>query len=148
MKPAVNTPKAAVKVRFNPQEMETRISSTVSAAIVIEGGTDIFAAPMLIRFDPKMLKLNDVTAGDFLAADGQTPILTKSIQADLGQVQIMLQRPPGSPGVSGPAGVLLNLTFQTLGKGPTSIQIPTIAVRNSQGQQLQVGNPEMKLQIQ
>ena len=142
------TGQSAVKVRFNPPEMESRVSGTVNVAVVIEGGSDIFAAPMVIRYDPKMLKLNDVTAGDFLGADGQTPVMSKNIQADLGQAQIVLQRPPGTAGVSGPAGVLLNLSFQAIGRGPTKIQIPTIAVRNSQGQQVPVGNPEFKLSIQ
>lgn len=128
--------------------MQSRISGTVSVAVMIEGGSDIFAAPMTIRYDPKMLKLNDVTAGDFLAADGQTPVLTKNVQADLGQAQIVLQRLPGTSGVTAPAGVLLNLTFQTLGRGPTTVQIPTIAVRNSQGQTVPVDSPVFRLTIQ
>jgi len=136
------------RVRFNPPEMQSRISGTVSVAVMIEGGSDIFAAPMTIRYDPKMLKLNDVTAGDFLAADGQTPVLTKNVQADLGQAQIVLQRLPGTSGVTAPAGVLLNLTFQTLGRGPTTVQIPTIAVRNSQGQTVPVDSPVFRLTIQ
>jgi len=137
-----------VKIRFNPSQMESRINSTISIAVVIEGGSDIVAAPMTIRYDSKMLRLDDVTAGDFMAADGQTPVLNKNIQQDLGQAQIVLNRIPGTAGVSGPAGVLLNLKFQAIGRGPTKVSIPTIAVRNSQGQTLATGNPEFTVRIQ
>jgi hypothetical protein len=128
--------------------METRISSTVSVAVVVEGGNDVASAPMVIRYDPKMLKLNDVTAGDFLAADGQAPVLTKNIQNDVGSASVVINRPPGMAGVSGPAGTLVNLSFQAIGRGPTTVSIPNLSVRNSQGQVIASGTPEMKLTIQ
>jgi hypothetical protein len=127
--------------------MESRISSAVTVSVVIEGGNDVTGAPMQIRFDPKMLRLNDVTAGDFLGADGQVPVLTKNIQNDSGQAVITISRPPGQPGVSGPAGVLVNLSFQTVNRGATTVTIPNLTVRNSQGQPVATGSPEFLLNI-
>jgi len=136
------------RVKFNPSRMEVRLSSPVAVSVVIESATDVSSAPLTIRFDPKMLHLNDVTAGNFLAADGQTPVLTKNIQNETGMATVTINRPPGVPGVSGPGGVLLNLNFQTVARGSTTVTIPNASVRNSQGQPVGGGNPELTLTIQ
>jgi general secretion pathway protein D len=138
--PAAMAPPAA-RVRFNPLQMETGVNSVAAVSVVLEGGQDVSSAPMMIRFDPKMLRLNDVTAGEFLASDGQAPALNKNIQNDLGTATLVLNRPPGLPGVSSPAGVLVKLSFQTLGRGSTTVAIPSISVRDSQGQPIATGNP-------
>ena len=137
----------AARVRFNPPEMEATVSSSVTVSVEIDGGHDVASAPMVIHFDPKMLKLNDVTAGDFLAADGQTPVLTKNIQNDAGQATVVLNRPPGMAGVTAPGGVLVKLSFQTVTRGSTTVTIPNLSVRDSQGQVIATGNPELKLSI-
>jgi hypothetical protein len=147
--PATAPPAApAARIRFNPMQMETGVNSVVAVSVVLEGGQDVASAPMAIRFDPKMLRLNDVTAGAFLASDGQTPGLAKDIHNDTGAATVALSRPPGLRGVSGPGGVLVNLSFQTLGRGSTTVTIPNISVRDSQGQPIAVGNPaELTLSI-
>jgi hypothetical protein len=127
--------------------MEATVSSSVTVSVEIDGGHDVASAPMVIHFDPKMLKLNDVTAGDFLAADGQTPVLTKNIQNDAGQATVVLNRPPGMAGVTAPGGVLVKLSFQTVTRGSTTVTIPNLSVRDSQGQVIATGNPELKLSI-
>jgi hypothetical protein len=141
-------PAATARVLFNPSQMETRVSSPVSVAVVIEGGNDVASAPMVIRYDPKMVRLNDATAGEFLAADGQTAVVTKNIQNDQGTATVVINRPPGLPGVSGPSGVLAYLNFQAISRGSTTLTISNISVRNSQGQPIAGGNPEMTLRIQ
>jgi hypothetical protein len=87
---------------------------------------------MQIKFDPRFLRLNDVTAGDFLA-QGAQPEFSKNIQNDSGQATLQIARPAGSPGVSG-MGVLVNLVFQAVTRGATSVQITNLSVTNSQGQ--------------
>jgi len=141
-------PAPSARILLNPSQMQTSLSSPVAVAVVIEGGQDVATAPMVIRYDPKMLRLNDATAGDFLAAGGQTPVLTKNIQNDTGTATVAIHRPPGQPGVSGASGVLVNLNFQAVGRGSATVTISHIAVRNSQGQIVAEGNPEMTLKIQ
>jgi hypothetical protein len=121
--------------------METAANSPAVVSVVLEGGHDVSSAPMAIRFDPKLLRLDDVTAGDLLAVDGQTPILSKSIQNDTGSAKLSLNRPPGLPGVTAPAGVLVKLSFQALGPGVATVGISSVSVRDSQGQPIAAGNP-------
>ena len=67
-----------------PLRSETRVAQPVSVSLILEGGTDVASAPMQIQFDPRILRLNDVIRGDFLASDGQQPVFTKNIMNDTG----------------------------------------------------------------
>ena len=87
----------------------------------LEGGADVASAPLRIQFDPKILRLNDVTRGDLLAMDGQQPVFTKNIMNDAGTATIQLSRQPGTAGVNG-GGVLVTLNFQTIGRGVTVVK--------------------------
>jgi hypothetical protein len=122
------------------------MSSQVIAQVMLEGGTDVAAAPLSIQFDPKILRLNDVTRGEFMASDGQQPVFTKNIMNDTGVATIQLNRQPGTPGVNG-SGVLVTLNFTAIGRGITVVNIPGLTVRNSQGQALPAGNPQLQIAV-
>jgi hypothetical protein len=102
---------------------------------------------MQILFDPKLVRLNDVTVGDFLSADGQPPVLTKNIMNDAGQANVQLNRLPGNPGVTGPAGTLVTLNFQAIGRGTAVVTIPNLSVRNSQGAPVATGSPQVSITV-
>jgi general secretion pathway protein D len=140
-------PAGTGKLRFNPATVDTTVGSSVPVALVIDGGSDVAAAPMLILFDPKVVRLNDVTVGDFLSADGQQPVFTKNIMNDAGQANIQLNRLPGNPGVSGPSGTLVTLNFQAIAKGSAVVSIPNLSVRNSQGAPVATGSPQVSITV-
>ena len=135
-----------MRVRFSSPQVETGQSATFSVSVQIEGATDVASAPMQIRFDPKMLRLNDVVRGEFLSSDGQQPVFTKNIMNDAGVASIQLSRMPGSPGSSG-AGALVTLSFQTVGKGTTAVTIPYLGVKTSQGQDVPAAAPQLNVNI-
>ena len=84
--------------------------------------------------------------GDFLAADGQTPVLTKNIQNDTGEADITLNRLPGTGGVTG-SGMLLTLSFTTLGRDTTSVSVPAFSPSNSQGQPITNSSPLLTVTV-
>jgi general secretion pathway protein D len=131
------SPGGTARVFFQPPVAPTFLNSAFKVAVSMENGTDVAGAPMQIQFDPKFLKLNDVTAGDFLG-QGQAVQLTKNIQNDSGLATVQIVRSPGSPGVSG-MGVLVNLIFQSVNRGSTEVLIPNVRVTNTQGQVLASG---------
>jgi general secretion pathway protein D len=141
------TPAGAGRVRFNPPQVDAAANSNFAVAVVLEGATDVTAAPIQLTFDPKLLHLNDVTLGDFMGADGQQPVFSKNIQNDAGQATIQLNRQPGAPGVTSPSGTLVFLNFQAVGKGTTAVNMPGVAVRNSQGQIVAGGSPQVTVNI-
>ena len=146
--PTPPPPPGGGRVRFNPPQASVPLSSNFSMSVILDGGTDVAAAPIQLSFDPKMLRLNDVTVGDLMGSDGQQPVFSKNIQNDTGQATIQLNRQPGSPGITAPSGVLVTLNFQAIGKGPTTVRIPSVAVRNTQGQPVAGGNAQANVTIQ
>jgi general secretion pathway protein D len=145
--PDANPPAGNARAVFSPAQVETRMSSQLSASILLEGGSDVASAPITIQFDPKILRLNDVVRGDFLASDGQQPVFTKNIMNDSGTATIQLNRQPGTPGVNG-GGVLVTLNFQAIGRGLTVVRLPGFSVRNSKGQPVGGGAPQLTVAVQ
>ena len=87
-----------------------------------------------------------MSRGDFLSNDGQPPVFTKNIMNDTGAAAVQLNRLPGTPGVGG-SGVLATLTFQTIAKGPATVTIPNLTVRNSQGQVVATASPSVTVNV-
>ncbi len=133
-------------VRFLPPQVETGPQGAVTVALIIENATDAASAPLQVTFDPKVVKLNDAGRGDFFSSDGQIPVFTKNIQNDAGAAAMNLNRLPNVPGVSG-SGVLATLMFQAVAKGSTTVTVPNLTVRNTQGQVIFSGSPQVTINV-
>jgi general secretion pathway protein D len=119
-------------------------SFTVNLAMT--NATDLFSAPLQIKYDPKVLKLTDVVAGNLMSSDGQQATFTKNIQNDTGEADITLNRLPGTGGVTG-SGMLLTLSFTTLGRDTTSVSVPAFSPSNSQGQPITNSSPLLTVSV-
>jgi len=139
-------PAGTATVRFLPAQTQTTVQGTITVALVIENGSDVASAPMQFQYDPKVVRLNDIGRGDFLSNDGQVPVFTKNIQNDNGTAIVNLNRQPGTPGSNG-SGVLATMIFQGVGAGSTSVTIPNLSVRNSQGQVVASGSPSIAITV-
>jgi general secretion pathway protein D len=141
-----SVPTGNASVHFLPEQAVTGVQGTITVALVIENGSDVASAPMQFQFDPKVVKLNDVGRGDFLSNDGQVPVFTKNIKNDAGAAFINLNRLPGTPGVNG-SGVLATIIFQGVSTGTTTISVPNLSVRNTQGQVVASGTPTLTVTV-
>jgi general secretion pathway protein D len=144
--PATAPPAGSATVRFVPPSMTVNRDSTVTLALSIENGADVASSPLRVQFDPKVLKLNDVGRGDFFASDGQVPVFTKNIQNDAGTAIVNLNRLPQTPGANG-SGIIVSLTFQAVGSGTTTVSVPNLTVRNTQGQAVFNGSPQVSVTV-
>jgi general secretion pathway protein D len=144
--PDASKPAGNAVVRFLPPQVETAPQGTVNVALIIENATDAASAPMQVTFDPKVVKLNDAGRGDFFSSDGQIPVFTKNIQNDAGAAAMNLNRLPNVPGVSG-SGVLATLIFQAVAKGTATVTVPNLTVRNTQGQVIFSGSPQVTINV-
>jgi general secretion pathway protein D len=133
-------------VRFSQPLVDTTTNGTFNVSLLIEGGTDIASSPMQIRWDPKMLRLNDAVRGEFFSSDGQQPIFTKNILNDGGVASIQLSRIPGTAGMAG-NGTLVTLSFQAIGKGTAQVTVTFLGVKNSQGQDVPATPPQLTVNI-
>jgi general secretion pathway protein D len=123
-----------------PAQVESPVGGTITLSFVLENAADLSAAPMQIKFDPKVLRMTDVVKGDLMGIDGQQVIYTKNILNDSGTATINLNRMPGTGGVNG-SGRLVTMTFQAVGRGVATVSVPQFTARSSQGQPLVTGSP-------
>lgn len=137
----------ATLLRFNPPAVQAKTGRTFSVALVLENGTDIFNAPMRFHFDPKVLRLKQVSRGTLLAGDGKQVIFTRNIFNSTGNASIVLNRLPGSGGVSG-TGTLVTLTFEAIHPGTTRVTIPALTIRNSEMQPAPVTAPSLRVTVE
>jgi general secretion pathway protein D len=141
-------PPVNATVNFVPGHLETIMGQSFSVNLVMTNATDLYSAPIQIKYDPAVLKLTDVAPGDgnLMASDGQQPTFTKNILNDTGEADITLNRLPGTPGVTG-SGMLLTLSFTTLGRGATSVSVPAFSPSNSQGQPISNSSPLLTVTV-
>jgi general secretion pathway protein D len=129
-----NTP--PVTISLAAPAVAPKVGSTFQVTMNLTGGTDVFATPTQVQYDPAKLTLVNVDAGDFLGHDGQAVALVHRDDG-AGGVAISAARPPGVSGVTG-SGPLCVLTFQAKAPGDSIVNVTKAAARNSQQQALPV----------
>jgi general secretion pathway protein D len=143
---AATAPAGNMRVYFSPSQATANASERITVSLLVDGGDDVAAAPMQIQFDPKYLRLNDVTLGDYLSRGGQQPVFTKNIMNDTGTAVVQLSRPPGARGVVG-SGTLVTLSFQAVARGTTVVMVPNLAVRSAKGAVVSNSTPQLTVTV-
>ncbi len=105
------------------------VGSTFQVPVMLAGGHDIYAVPLQIKFNPALLDLVNVDAGEFLAKDGQ-PVAMVHRDDGSGVVTISTSRPPGATGVDG-QGTVCVLTFKARAAGDSSLTMIQAGAKNS-----------------
>ncbi|HYP07213.1 MAG TPA: cohesin domain-containing protein [Bryobacteraceae bacterium] len=149
--PAAQPAKAAEPVQprliFNPATANVQVNAPVEVQLVLENVTDLYTAPVKLKFDPKILRLTSIRPGPMMSADGQNVNFTESTLNDTGDATITLNRIPGSGGVTG-SGPILSLTFQAIGRGTSPVSVTDAGVKNLQLQPIPVSAPSMSITVQ
>jgi general secretion pathway protein D len=100
---------------------------------------------MQLQYDPARLSLINVAAGELLSRDGQ-PAVPIHRDDGLGNVSVVVARPPGATGVSG-SGVVCVLSFQAKASGATALTMTRAGVVNSAQQQVQATTGHLDLVV-
>jgi general secretion pathway protein D len=140
-------PEQQPRLIFNPPVANVTVNSTVEVQLVLENVTDLYTAPVKLKFDPKVLRLTSIKPGPLLSADGQQVNFTESTMNDTGDATVTLNRIPGTGGVTG-SGPVLTLTFQAIGRGTSPISVSDAGVKNLQLQPIPVSSPAMNITVQ
>jgi general secretion pathway protein D len=118
-----------VSVAVVPSNSTQTVGSTFQVAVMLSGGQDIYSVPMQIQFDPRVLQLVNVEAGDFLSKDGQPATVAHRLESN-GLVTISTTRPPNAKGVTG-QGNICTLTFKAATAGDSPISFARVGAKNS-----------------
>ncbi len=133
---------------FVPAGIQLPLSAPAIVTLQVQNAVDLFSAPFKLKWDPKLLRLNQVTPGT-LIGDGSPQVNppTIDIRNDAGEASITLSRIAGAPGVTG-SGPLVALSFMAVGKGTGTITVTEVALKDSKQQPITVTAPFMSVVVQ
>ncbi len=131
---------------LRPTSPEVAVNGTVSVNVQIDNVTELFSAPMRINYDNKVLKLVEISRGDFLGGDGQQVTFSETKAEEAGAAIISLNRVPGAGGISG-SGNLVTLKFQAIAKGVSAISFQDLSLRDARLQSIAVTPPSTAIQV-
>jgi general secretion pathway protein D len=139
-------PVAPPRVMFNPAALAAQPGGAVTLTIQVENVTDLFSAPLRLKFDPNVLRLTEAARGAFMAGDGRDVLFTRNILNETGDLTVILNRMPGTGGISG-SGTLVTLDFQVVGQGVTTVTVPELAFQDSRSQTILSASPQVTVTI-
>ena len=120
---------ATTALRFGEAVYNQPVGSRFDVAVHIEHAQNVASLPLWLRYDPKLLKLVDVSHGNFLAPDGQLVTVAERVDHKTGMATVTLTREPGMQGVSG-TGIVATLTFEAKTTGESRLNLLQTGARN------------------
>jgi general secretion pathway protein D len=105
---------AAVRLWLLPQQIAVGAGDRFQVAVQVSAERPISHLPLTLTFDPSLLAVDGVAAGDFLGPAGKAEILAD--YSHPGAVVVGASRLGDQPGVTG-AGTLVQVTFRALTAG-------------------------------
>jgi general secretion pathway protein D len=148
--PTVTTPAAPTSspgLALVPTSLQAHLSGPVVVTLEAANMTDLAVVPVKLRWDPKILRLNQATPAALLTKDGNVNPPTLDIRNDSGEATIEMSRVAGAAGVNG-SGALMQLTFSAVGKGSTSIAVTEVNLRNSKKEAVKATAPSAVVNVQ
>ena len=137
-----------MQVSFLPATLQAANGATVTVSVQVENGANLGSvAPLRIKYDAELLRLDDIAPGDIFSRGGGGANSTKDIRNDAGEASITITRLPGAPGVSGP-GTLAVLTFTAIGSGEAPVTIEELGLKDAQSQAISANTVPLGVQIQ
>jgi hypothetical protein len=135
-----------VNLSFLPAQASVDLSSALSVTLRAENAANLNSVMAQLKFDPKVLRINNVTAGDLIQQTGPPLTPSKNILNDTGDATVTIARDPTGPGVSGSGG-LVTIIFQAVGKGTTTVALQQITLRNAGGQPIGSNSPSLTVTV-
>ena len=121
---------ALVSLSVVPPVLTQTVGSTFQVAVMMANARDVFSVPLQLHFDPKVLALVNVDAGEVLGHDGQAVALVHRDEGN-GFVTVNASRPPNTKGVDG-QGTVCTMTFKAIGAGDSALSLVKIGAKDSQ----------------
>jgi hypothetical protein len=113
----------------------------------MDNAPDLWAVPIKVRWDPKLLRLNQITPAGLLAQPAGMSPPSLDIRNDAGEASIDMSRAQGAAGVNG-SGALMQFAFTAIGKGSGAITVSEVNLRDSKQQPIAVAAPSVPVTVQ
>ena len=151
--PNPNTPQSqtgitmqGARLHFDPATITLAPGQTATLGVAVDNVTDLYSIPMMLQFDPAVIRIEDIQHGTFLSGGNQEIAIVKGGDEAKGQVMIAATRQPNTPGVSG-SGTILGLVIKAVGPGSSKLSIVQVNAKDSQKNPLQLLTNEATVQV-
>ena len=144
--PAVPTASAMTALRFAEAVYNQPVGSRFKVAVHIEQAQNIASVPLWLHYDPRLLKLIDVSNGDPLAPDGQLVAVAERVDHRAGTATVTLARASGMRGVSG-TEIVATLTFEAKAAGESMLNLLRTGARDPDQKAVEVSGARARVLV-
>jgi general secretion pathway protein D len=131
---------------FQPASISLAAGEQATVELVVENVTQLFGSPLRIGFDPRIIRVTDITRGPFLEGDGMDLIFAKNIRGEVGQAAVNISRFPGTGGSDG-SGVLVTLHVEGVAAGSSKIGVTSTGARNADAQPISIPPAQLPVAV-
>ena len=131
--------------------------------LAISGVHDLFSLPLLVKYNPAVIQIQDVQDGGFLSGGTEAVAIVQSINAQKGEAMISCTRRHGGAGAPNSAaestagaqtttgvngsGTILGLVVRGVNSGESKIQIIEVQAQDSRQQAIPVITNEATVKV-
>jgi general secretion pathway protein D len=142
-----HSPEQIAQMKITPSESAFRVGEIQSLSIAIHSVSDLFSVPLLIKYDPSMLKVDDVRNGGFLSGGEQEIAIIQRNDTERGELMISAIRQPNSGGIKG-SGNIFDLAIKALAPGKSKISIVQVNAKDSKQRKIPLITQEATILVQ
>ena len=136
-----------VQLHFEPAVTHMRTGDTETLGLAISNVNDLYSIPLMIHYDPAVIRVEEVRNGGFLSGGTQEIAIVQRIDQQKGEVIVSATRQPNTPGVNG-TGTVLGFVVHAVGPGTSHLEILQVNAHNSQQQPIPIVSGEATIQVQ
>jgi general secretion pathway protein D len=133
-------------ISFLPGQATADLGSALSVTVRAENVTDLKSIAAQLKFDPKILRINNISAADLIQQTGPPLTPSKNILNDSGDATFTVARDPIGAGVSGSGG-LVTIVFQAVGKGTTTVALQQLSLRATGDRPIPANTPSLMVTV-
>ena len=130
---AGSTGSGSARLRMLPKSVETLPGASFEMSVEIATTAPVAHVPMTLSWDPALLALERVVAGDFLGSGKNAGFVSDA--STPGELELSADRVAGASGVAG-HGALARLVFRALGEGVALVTIAASHVEDAERYEL------------
>jgi len=130
-----------------PSDNSVALSAPLNLTLMVQNISDLNSAPVRIKWDPKILRLNDVKPGSLFAQGGAGSAPTVDIRNDAGEATIAISRSKDAPTITGTGPILL-FSFVAVGKGAAKVEVSEAILQNSKSEPIRVAPASVLVTVQ
>jgi general secretion pathway protein D len=145
--PASPAASGVASLQFQPASISLKPGDTMTVGLAIDNAHDLFSIPLLLKYDPAVIQIEDIRNGGFLSGGTQEIAVVHQEDQQQGQAVVSATRRPNTPGISG-TGTLLGIVIKAIAPGTSQLQVVQVNARDSQQKPLPITSGTATIQVQ